>query len=475
MTRPLPTLAVLLVVSLSACEPASDGRDASPAPADEGAELSVPEASAAAFRPVPASEYEARRESILDALPDGILLLQARPSEKAMEQWGFVQDPSFFYFSGMAELPGAVLALDGPARQAHLFLPPDPQSFGMAVDGLVPAASPETAERHGLASARRWEELVPWISRRLTEGVEALYVDEPRRPPSASSPPGMPPTAGRFALWRRALADAFPGAVIRGAGTRIMRQRAVKSDAEVEILERNARTTAASLLAVARRLGPGVRQRDTEAAMVAACIAAGGQGPSFWPWTMSGPNARVPSLVGAFFRYDQGDRVARAGELVRVDIGCAGGHYGADVGRTLPVSGAFDEGQAEAWNLLIVGHRAGLDAMADGVPVSEVRAASARAVEAAAAGLSTDAGRAALDAILRGGEGTWHVHGVGVESGESIPEVLRAGMVVAYEPGFSVGPDAYYLEDMILVTETGHRVLSTDLPYSAEEIAAAMR
>ena len=84
-------------------------------------------------------------------------------------------------------------------------------------------------------------------------------------------------------------------------------------------------------------------------------------------------------------------------------------------------------------------------------------------------------GRAAAAAILGAGEGTWHIHGVGIDSGEDIPETLRAGMVVAYEPGFSIGPDAYYLEDMVLVTDNGHRVLSTGLPYTAGEIERLMR
>ncbi len=208
--------------------------------------------------------------------------------------------------------------------------------------------------------------------------------------------------------------------------------------------------------------------------MVATCLDVGGQGPSFWPWTMSGPNAHMGRLVGAFFRYDQGDRIARAGELVRVDVGCAGGGYGADVGRTLPASGNFSEGQAEAWDLLIAGYRAGLDAMSDGVTISAVRAASIDAVRELQGDMVTADGQAAADAILSGGEGVWHIHGVGIESGEDIPPELRAGMVVAYEPGFSIGPDAYYLEDMILVTADGHRVLCEGLPYTAEEIALAM-
>lgn len=444
---------------------AADGEARAPSPA---------ESVAAQPAPIPLEEYEARRRQVMSEVPDGILLLHARPSEKAMEQWGFVQDPTFLYYSGLADVPAAILALDGASGESHLFLSPPPESFGMQVEGLVPEPGPATAERYGFDSARPWVEFVPWVSQRLAADAEALYTDGSRRPQATGVPPGMASTAGDLTLWRAALEQAFPQADVRSAVDRIMRQRAVKSDAEIRILERNARMTATSLLAVADRLEPGVRQRETEAAMVVSCIESGGEGPSFWPWTMSGPNAQVPSLVGAFFRYDQGDRVARAGELVRVDIGCAGGHYGADVGRMLPVSGAFEEGQAEAWDLLIEGYRAGLDAMADGVPVSEVRAASAAAVEAAGRQLTSEAGRVARDAISSGGEATWHIHGVGVESGEALPDVLRAGMVVAYEPGFSVGDDAFYLEDMILVTESGHRVLSAGLPYTAAEIEVVM-
>jgi Xaa-Pro aminopeptidase len=423
---------------------------------------------------IPIGEYAARRRLVLEQLPDGLLLLHARSTEKTMEQWGFIQDPAFLYLTGLPGLPGAILALDGPAQAAYLFLPPPPQSFGMTVRGLTPEPGPETAARYALDSALPWNQFEGWVRSRLRDGVSTIFVDDSRRPEATGSPPGFPPLAGDRTLWRTALGRSFPSARIESAKVTLMRMRAVKSDAEVRVLARNARTTVAGLLAVAGRLEPGVRQRETEGAMIAACLDAGGEGPSFWPWTMSGPNALVGNLVGAFFRYDQGDRAAQDGELARVDVGCAGGLYGADVGRTLPVSGRFAEGQAEAWDLLVAGYRAGLAAMRDGVPVSRVRAASIEEVIRRRTTLTTATGRAAAEAILSGGDGVWHIHGVGIESGEDIPDVLAAGMVVAYEPGITVGNDAFYLEDMILVTTDGHEVLSAGLPYTADEIAEVM-
>ena len=127
-------------------------------------------------------EYANRRARLLETLSDGILLVHARSSEKAMEQWGFVQDPTFLYFSGLSEVPGAIIALDGPAGQAHLFLPPPPQSFEMTVQGLIPETGDETATRYRFDSAQPWDEFAPWVEGRVRAGVRVLYVDEARRP-----------------------------------------------------------------------------------------------------------------------------------------------------------------------------------------------------------------------------------------------------------------------------------------------------
>ena len=134
----------------------------------------------------------------------------------------------------------------------------------------------------------------------------------------------------------------------------------MKSAGEIAILRKNARATAAALLAGIQQIRPGVMQREVEAVVVASCFEAGARGPSFWPWLMSGPNAQIDRLVRSFYDYGHLNRRMQAGELVRVDIGCGGGSYGGDVGRTVPVSGKFTKEQSEIWDLLVAGYRAGL-------------------------------------------------------------------------------------------------------------------
>ena len=424
---------------------------------------------------IPEGEFRERRDRLLDTVSDGIVLLHAKSGAKDEDQPTFRQDASFYYFTGLANHPDAVLALDGPTGEAHLFVAPAPLSFGRPAQGLVLPTTPEAADQHGLTSVRSWDGLADYVRGRMSDGVETLYVDAARRPESTGNPPGFRPVAGAATLWQTAVTEAFPSARVESVRPAITAMRWVKSEAEADVLRRNARMTAAALLAGMRTVRPGIAQRDSEAAVVSGCLAAGAEGPSFWPWTMSGPNAHVGLLVRAFYDYEALDRTMQAGELVRMDVGCADGHYGGDVGRTIPVSGFFGAGQRETWNLLIAGYKAGMGAMRSGVTRTEVGAAAAARIEELAPDLRTSMGRDAGAFLLsQAGRGIWSVHGVGVDSGEEALPTLEAGSVLAFEPMFSVGADAFYLEDMILITEDGHEVLSAGLPYTAEEIETVM-
>ena len=150
------------------------------------------------------AEYAGRRARAMERLPDGVLLLHARSSPKDEEAPSFRQDPSFFYFSGLQESPGSILALDGERGESILFVAPAPVSFGQPVVGPNPLANNEVATRLGLTRIEPWEELVDWVRSRVAAG-RILYVDTPRRPEMGGTPPGMPAIAGALGLWRQAL------------------------------------------------------------------------------------------------------------------------------------------------------------------------------------------------------------------------------------------------------------------------------
>jgi len=424
---------------------------------------------------VPLTEHAERRERLMNAFPDGIVLLHARSAPSSLGEPSFKQDATFLYFTGLPNQPAAILALDGPGKKSLLFVPHAPALFGVEVEGVSLKPGEESARAHGFSDVEPWEGFLPYVKRRLTEGVGKLYLDEARSPEFPGNPEPMLPVSGEKLLWRRSVEAAFPGVQIASAESEIRAMRWAKSPAEIEVLREVARTSSSALLAGIHAVGVGKSQRSSEVAVVSACFEVGATAASFWPWTMSGPNAHLGNVVRSFFDYEHLNRAMKEGELVRMDVGCALSHYEGDVGRTVPVSGKFNADQRETLDLLVRAYRAGLGAMKGGVTLETVMERARSEVERAQGTLVTDYARRAAAHLIRAPlRPTWHIHGVGLDGGETGTDTLQVGSVIAFEPMFSVDEDAFYMEDMILVTDTGHEILTAGLPSTAAEIEAVM-
>jgi Xaa-Pro aminopeptidase len=416
---------------------------------------------------IPASAYPARRAAAMARIGGDLLIVPARGSFLADDQLGFVQAADFQYLTGLEELVGAVLVLDGATSTSTLFVAPRNPLLTRGV--MTPGA--ESARRLQLSDVKPIDALEPWLRLRFARGGATVYV----APTDARGAVTAPlPMAGSVLRWQAWL-TSFGAARVTSAVTVLRPLRDIKDANELALLRRVGRTSGEALLAGLRALAPGKWQHETELAVLNACRAAGARGASFWPWTMSGPNAEFTSLWNSFVAYDHVDREMKAGEVVRVDVGCQVDHYMGDVGRTAPVSGSFTGGQREAWDLFIAGYRAGLTKIRDNVSAKTVYDAALAEVRRLAPSLKTPQGKRAGEVLLgpKGSE-PWELHGVGLDDAEGLPEVLRAGMVVAYELMFTAGGDGFYLEDMIAVKSDGYEVVTPGLPYTAREIEAVM-
>ena len=197
-------------------------------------------------------EFRQRRQRLLGAFDDGVVLLHARPTAAALDQHRFRQEPTFYYFTGLADQPSAILVLDGPRGQSSLFVPPPPEGFGGILEGVGLSPGPDAARDVRVDSVRSWDELEGYLNSRLEAGVRRFYLDEPRRPVPAGNPPGLAPMAGEHTLWRAALTQAFPAVEIHSAAAFIREMRWVKSPAEVEVLRRVAEASTLDSLSPCR-------------------------------------------------------------------------------------------------------------------------------------------------------------------------------------------------------------------------------
>ena len=430
--------------------------------------------------PFSTSELEARRKAALERAPDGIILVRSYSGLKHWDESGFHQDSSFYYFTGLANVHGAILALDGQQKESWLFVAPRQGSFGAelrawASISLDPGA--QTEKELKIDHVAPWDQFVSFIeSRRKNNSKLVLYTDSAgqtgRMSGEASVPQGLDPMENSHWVWADMLHRHWADLEVKDAFAILDEVRSVKSTAELARLRQAAAATEKGFWAGVNAISPGRTQRQVEGRVLDACLEAGSDGPSLWPWVRSGPNTMGNTLFEALADYRNMDRRMQAGEVVRLDVGCDFDMYKGDFGRTIPVSGRFDEGQRETMELLNGAYLAGVNAMRPGATPKDVYKATLGYVEQHQSELKTPmAKEAAADALKRSG---FALHGLGVDMAELAPKVFQAGNVICYEPLFSAGGQGFFVEDTFLITPTGHEALNPALPYAPLDIEKSM-
>lgn len=429
------------------------------------------------------TEYQARRQAVMAAAADGIVLLHSVSKPKDWSDPGFRQDSNFYYLTGLENQHDAILALDGPSGQAWLFvMPPRAQELRRfsnltGWDSAYLAPGSQAEQLLGVDHVVSWDGFADYIDRRRKEDPRlALYLDEAsqgKMVAEVSDPPGFAPVENPFLLWPAALRAKWPDIRIRDAGPVLLPIRSVKSTAEVALLRQAAAYTDTAFRAAMAAIVPGHTNRHVEGAAVAAAMQAGADGIGMWPELKSGP-VSAASVYQKFYDYYLQNRTLRPGETVLIDLGFAHEFYKGDVGRTLPVSGRFTPEQREVIDFTDEAYHAGLAAMRDGVSADEVIQASMRYVNDHRSALRSPLAQRAADQLLRG-PAVWIMYGHGIDMVEIYPvQRLHTGYAVAYGPDFDVDNMGFYEEDVSLITPAGHTLINPALPYKAAEIEHAM-
>jgi Xaa-Pro aminopeptidase len=210
-----------------------------------------------------------------------------------------------------------------------------------------------------------------------------------------------------------------------------------------------------------------------------------------------GPHATILHWV-------RNDGVVRDGDLLLLDAGVEGDElYTADVTRTMPISGRWTPAQRRLYDLVLAGQRAGLEAVKPGAAFLDPHRAAMKVIAAGLAEwgiLPVPAEQSLQEDPTADGAGLhrrWTLHGVSHMLGLDVHDcakareetyhggTLAAGMVLTVEPGLYFQPDdlvvpaelrgiGIRIEDDVLVTEDGYRVLSAALPTDPDEIEAWM-
>lgn len=412
-----------------------------------------------------------RRDRAAKAFHDGVLLLHGSSTiDSSMD--GFRQDPAFYYFTGLGNTVGAILAIDGRSGESWLFLP-SPSPFLKL--GLQPEVTPgsESEKRLAIEHVVDWSELNAFLSTRAAQNVPLYYGGDSR---FAELPPNLVNAKSPNApLWLQLILQKWPVFEVREAGKGMDALLEVQDSAELTSLRAAAKATVIALISGLRTIRPGVSQRSVETVVEDSCWKSGAHGSAFWPWVMAGGNGVFPTPFTSLARYDHLDRDMRAGELVRLDVGCEWDHYQGDLGRTVPVSGHYDDGQRETWTIFVAAYRSGVQALRAGVTTDQVFDAWRKQLLSYRDSARTPLAQHAIALWSdRKNLPYWQVHTSNVSAGYP-SEPLKEGVTVNFEPIASVDGQGFFLEDMYLINKDGAELLTPGVPYSAEDIEAAMK
>jgi Xaa-Pro aminopeptidase len=407
--------------------------------------------------PVPVDLLQQRRAALLDAIGDGVGIVRAADPREIETDYpqdsDYREQNDFFYLTGI-EAPGSYLVLiaSGESQDAVLYMPPrDPREEQWTGPKLGPGE--EAAALTGLASVRSMERIRPELDR-LLENAADVWV---------------PMTDGSVCGGRSLCSPALDGLGItvddpEAVAPLIASLRLVKDADELRRLRQAIDITANAQREAMAALRPGMREYEIEAVIEYTFRRNGAERVGFPSIVGSGPNSVT-------LHYDKNRREMEAGELVVMDIGAEWGYYTADITRTAPVSGRFTARQRAVYELVLSAQQAAIDAVKPGVTVAQLNSVARRHIDEHSADLCGG------DSCNR-----YFVHGLSHWLGMDVHDVgdyerpLEAGMVLTIEPGIYIASEnlGVRIEDDILVTATGHEVLSTGAPRTADEVERAM-
>ncbi|MEL6938706.1 MAG: aminopeptidase P N-terminal domain-containing protein [Cyanobacteria bacterium J06598_1] len=445
------------------------------------------------------SEYLQRREAVLGALGQSTAIFCSAPTAVMHNDVDYLyrQDSNFFYLTGFNE-PNAVAVL-APSHEEHKFVlfvqPKDKEleTWSGYRTGVEEAKAKYGADE-AYPIAELGEKLTEYVAKapRLYYhfGIDRDFNDRIIR------------------LWQTLLQKMTKKGVgptaIEDSKLLMQQFRRIKTPYEVEKI-RKAIAISAEAHNTAREMArPGMYEYEIQAAMENIFRREGSLGPAYPSIVATGENACI-------LHYVENDKPLKDGDLLLIDAGCAYEYYNADITRTFPVGENISKEQEIIYNLVLKAQLAAIEKVQPGLPFNEFHDAATRVITEGLVELGLLKGD--VDELIEAKKHkAFFMHGTGHFLGLDVHDtgILRnpdktwkpfvPGNIVTVEPGIYISPTyeptqpkegeeedklpqpqiedrwkgiGVRIEDDVLVTETGHEVLTAAVPKALTQEALA--
>jgi len=450
--------------------------------------------------------YEGRRDALRSRVKDGIILLLGNvdvPMNYRANTYSFRQDSNFLYFFGI-DHQGLAAIIDVDEGVDYLF-GDDASLDDIIWMGPQPLLS-ERAASVGVSRAMPSDKLHEVVGEALREGRAVHF---------------LPPYRAENMIRLEKLLGIHPDNQQGRASVELIMAvvslRSVKEDQEVELIEQAIDTAWQMHTTAIRMAHPGTYEYEIAGAVESIALSAGGR--LSFPLILSKHGETLHN-------HYHGNRL-EAGDLLIVDAGCEmASRYATDHTRTIPVGGRFRQRQKDIYQIVLEAETKAIEAIKPGEPFRNIHLHAAGIIGQGLKDLGLMRGDIQA-AVEQGAHALFFPHGLGHMMGLDVHDMedlgenfvgyddeikrsdifgtaylrlgrrLQTGFVLTVEPGiyfipaliekwegearFSeyinyqkvkeyVGFGGIRIEDDVLVTHDGYRVLGKPIPKTTGEL-----
>jgi Xaa-Pro aminopeptidase len=279
-----------------------------------------------------------------------------------------------------------------------------------------------------------------------------------------------------------------PPQTIVDPATIIHELRIIKNPEELEVMQTAADIAAEAHVEAMKAVRPGMYEYEIEALIERVFRQRGAAAPAYTSIVGGGPNATV-------LHYINNDGQLNDGDLLLVDAGAEYKGYASDITRTFPINGRYSKAQREIYDLVLKAQMACVEMVRPGVTHDQLKQHSIEVLTEGMVELGLLKGDPE-ELIKQKKHEQFYMHGLGHMIGIDVHDVgryyygqesraLEPGVVMTVEPGLYIAadtkdvPEQYLgigvrIEDDVLCTNNGPRVLTSKVPKQAEEIEQLM-
>ena len=452
--------------------------------------------------------YQSRRKRLKTAVGSGVILLPGN-EESSMNYtdnlYHFRQDSCFLYFTGI-DRPSLYLVIDIDNNHETIF------GNEATMDDIVWTGATVSIQSQAAAAGITTTEPVSKLTDLLIQ-----YVKQKRT--VHFLPPYRADTAIKLSEWLNISYAAVKQQSSVTLIKAIIVQRAVKSEEEITEIEKAIDITADMQLKAMQLSRAGITEYQLAGQLEGVAVSGGGH--------LAFPT--ILTVNGQYLHNHAGSNILQNNQLLLCDCGAeAASHYAGDLTRTSSVSGRFSTLQKEVYNIVLKAQQAAIDAAQPGKKFIAIHLLACEKLTEGLQQLGLMKGDS-KEAVAAGAHtlffqcGLGHMLGLDVHDMENLGEqyvgytddlkkstefglkslrmarTLEPGFVVTVEPGLYFIPElmdmwqsenkhsafinydalgkfrnfgGIRIEDDILITPTGNRVLGKPLAKTTQEIEA---